>query len=130
MFLVWLGEQITERGIGNGISLIIFASIVSGLPSAVAGTLELARTGALSGGIVLILFVGAIAVTYFVVFVERGQRRITVNYAETPARSKNDGRPNQPSPVQVEHGRGYSSYICIESDSVPRQSWQLVRPGG
>ena len=82
MFLVWLGEQITERGIGNGISLIIFASIVSGLPSAVAGTLELARTGALSGGIVLILFVGAIAVTYFVVFVERGQRRITVNYAK------------------------------------------------
>ncbi len=82
MFLVWLGEQITERGIGNGISLIIFASIVSGLPSAVAGTLELARTGALSGGIVLILFIGAIAVTYFVVFVERGQRRITVNYAK------------------------------------------------
>ncbi|WP_424947827.1 preprotein translocase subunit SecY [Candidatus Spongiihabitans sp.] len=82
MFLVWLGEQITERGIGNGISLIIFASIVSGLPSAVAGTLELARTGALSGGIVLILFIGAIAVTFFVVFVERGQRRITVNYAK------------------------------------------------
>ena len=82
LFLVWLGEQITERGIGNGISLIIFASIVSGLPSAVAGTLELARTGALSGGIVLILFVGAIAVTWFVVFVERGQRRITVNYAK------------------------------------------------
>jgi len=82
MFLVWLGEQITERGIGNGISLIIFASIVSVLPSAIAGTLELARTGALSGGIVLILFVGAIAVTYFVVFVERGQRRITVNYAK------------------------------------------------
>ena len=82
MFLVWLGEQITERGIGNGISLIIFASIVSGLPSAVAGTLELARTGALSGGIVLILFIGAIAVTWFVVFVERGQRRITVNYAK------------------------------------------------
>ena len=82
MFLVWLGEQVTERGIGNGISLIIFASIVAGLPSAVAGTLELARTGALSGGIVLILFIGAIAVTYFVVFVERGQRRITVNYAK------------------------------------------------
>ncbi len=82
MFLVWLGEQITERGLGNGISVIIFASIVAGLPSAVAGTLELARTGALSGGIVILLFIGALAVTYFVVFVERGQRRITVNYAK------------------------------------------------
>ncbi len=82
MFLVWLGEQVSERGLGNGISLIIFASIVAGLPSAVAGTLELARTGALSGGLVLILFIGALAVTYFVVFVERGQRRITVNYAK------------------------------------------------
>ena len=82
MFLVWLGEQITERGIGNGISLIIFASIVAGLPTAVAGTLELARTGALQPMGVLFLFVGAIAVTYFVVFVERGQRRITVNYAK------------------------------------------------
>ena len=82
MFLVWLGEQITERGIGNGISLIIFASIVSGLPSAVAGTLELARTGAFSPLGVLTLFVGAIGVTAVVVFVEKGQRRITVNYAK------------------------------------------------
>ena len=82
MFLVWLGEQITERGIGNGISLIIFASIVSGLPAAVAGTLELTRSGSFSSLGVLALFIGAIAITYFVVFVERGQRRITVNYAK------------------------------------------------
>ena len=82
MFLVWLGEQISERGIGNGISLIIFASIVAGLPSAVAGTLELARTGAFTPIGVLALFIGAIAVTGFVVFVERGQRRLTVNYAK------------------------------------------------
>ena len=82
MFLVWLGEQISERGIGNGISLIIFASIVAGLPSAVAGTLELARTGAFSPLGVLALFIGALAVTYFVVFVERGQRRIPVHYAK------------------------------------------------
>ncbi len=82
MFLVWLGEQITERGIGNGISLIIFGSIVAGLPSAVAGTLELARTGAFTPLGVLALFVGAIGVTAVVVFVERGQRRITVNYAK------------------------------------------------
>jgi len=82
MFLVWLGEQISERGIGNGISLIIFGSIVAGLPSAVAGTLELARTGAFTPIGVLALFIGAIAVTAFVVFVERGQRRLTVNYAK------------------------------------------------
>ncbi|VAX11419.1 Protein translocase subunit SecY [hydrothermal vent metagenome] len=82
MFLMWLGEQITERGIGNGISMIIFAGIVAGLPSAVGGTLELANTGVLSAMTVLILFLLALAVTAFVVFVERGQRRITVNYAK------------------------------------------------
>ncbi|MDW3094133.1 MAG: preprotein translocase subunit SecY [Gammaproteobacteria bacterium] len=82
MFLMWLGEQITERGVGNGISIIIFAGIVAGLPAAVAGTLELARTGELSSGLVLLLFVMAIVVTAIVVFIERGQRRITVNYAK------------------------------------------------
>ena len=82
MFLMWLGEQITERGIGNGISIIIFAGIVAGLPSAIGGTLELARTGAFSIPLVIFLFVAAILVTAFVVFVERGQRKITVNYAK------------------------------------------------
>jgi len=82
MFLVWLGEQITERGIGNGISLIIFAGIVAGLPAAIGGTLELVRTGEMNALMVLFLFVLAAAVTAFVVFVERGQRRITVNYAK------------------------------------------------
>jgi len=82
MFLMWLGEQITERGIGNGISLIIFAGIVAGLPSAIGGTLELARSGELNAITILVLFVLAISVTAFVVFVERGQRRITVNYAK------------------------------------------------
>ncbi len=81
MFLMWLGEQVTERGIGNGISIIIFASIVSGLPSAIGGTLELARVGEISSLMVIALVVMALAVTAFVVFVERGQRRITVNYA-------------------------------------------------
>ncbi|MFP4077419.1 MAG: preprotein translocase subunit SecY, partial [Halochromatium sp.] len=81
MFLMWLGEQITERGIGNGISLIIFAGIVAGLPAAVGGTLELVRTGEMNALAVLVLFALALAVTAFVVFVERGQRRITVNYA-------------------------------------------------
>jgi len=82
MFLMWLGEQVTERGIGNGISLIIFAGIVAGLPSAIGGTLELTRTGEIGAALVLALFVLAIAVTAFVVFMERGQRRITVNYAK------------------------------------------------
>jgi len=82
LFLMWLGEQITERGLGNGISLIIFAGIVAGLPRAVGSTLELVRTGEMSPITVLTLFVLAIAVTAFVVFVERGQRRITVNYAK------------------------------------------------
>ncbi len=82
MFLMWLGEQVTERGIGNGISLIIFAGIVAGLPSAIGGTLELARTGAFQPLFVLVLLIVVVAVTAFVVFVERGQRRITVNYAK------------------------------------------------
>jgi len=81
MFLMWLGEQITERGIGNGISLIIFAGIVAGLPAAIGGTLELVRTGEMNALAVLFLFALALGVTAFVVFVERGQRRITVNYA-------------------------------------------------
>jgi preprotein translocase subunit SecY len=81
-FLMWLGEQITERGIGNGISMIIFAGIAAGLPHAIGGTLELARTGAFQPLFVLVLFAIAILVTAFVVFVERGQRRITVNYAK------------------------------------------------
>ena len=80
IFLMWLGEQVTERGIGNGISLIIFAGIVSGLPSAIGGTLELARTGEMNGAFIILLFLLAIAVTALVVFVERGQRRIIINY--------------------------------------------------
>lgn len=80
VFLMWLGEQITERGLGNGISLIIFAGIVAGLPSAIGGTLELARTGELNGAFIVLLFLLSMAVTALVVFVERGQRRIVINY--------------------------------------------------
>ena len=82
VFLMWLGEQITERGIGNGISIIIFSGIVAGLPTAIGGTLELARTGELSAFSIIALFAIAIAVTALVVFVERGQRRIVINYAK------------------------------------------------
>ncbi|MCP4700603.1 MAG: preprotein translocase subunit SecY [Gammaproteobacteria bacterium] len=81
VFLMWLGEQVTERGIGNGISLIIFAGIVAGLPAAIGSTLELARTGQMHVFTVILLFAIVLTVTAFVVFVERGQRRITVNYA-------------------------------------------------
>jgi preprotein translocase subunit SecY len=82
LFLMWLGEQITERGVGNGISMLIFAGIVAGLPNAIANTLELARNGELSNLTVILIFAVAIGVTAFVVFVERCQRRITVNYAK------------------------------------------------
>jgi len=82
LFLMWLGEQVTERGIGNGISIIIFSGIVAGLPAAIGGSLELVRTGEMNTLSILFLFSMALAVTAFVVFVERGQRRITVNYAK------------------------------------------------
>ena len=88
MFLMWLGEQITERGLGNGISILIFAGIAAGLPNAVGGLLELVRTGAMS--IIVALFVVAlvVGVTWFVVFVERGQRKILVNYARRQVGNK------------------------------------------
>jgi preprotein translocase subunit SecY len=82
MFLMWLGEQVTERGIGNGISMLIFAGIVAGLPQAIVGTLQLARTGEMSAFIVIALMIVAMGVTWAIVYVERGQRRITVNYAK------------------------------------------------
>jgi preprotein translocase subunit SecY len=82
MFLMWLGEQITERGLGNGISIIIFAGIAAGLPNAIAGTLELVRTGAMHPLTALLISVTVAAITAFVCFVERGQRKILVNYAK------------------------------------------------
>jgi preprotein translocase subunit SecY len=81
MFLMWLGEQITERGVGNGISMIILAGIVAGVPAAVAGTAELVRNGEMSPATAILMLIGAIAATVFVVYMERAQRRITVNYA-------------------------------------------------
>ena len=81
MFLMWLGEQITERGVGNGISMIILAGIVAGVPAAVAGTAELVRNGEMPPATAILMLIGALAVTTFVVYMERAQRRITVNYA-------------------------------------------------
>jgi preprotein translocase subunit SecY len=82
MFLMWLGEQITERGLGNGISIIIFAGIAAGLPSAIAGTLELVRTGSMHPLVAILIAAAVVLVTAFVCFVERGQRKILVNYAK------------------------------------------------
>lgn len=101
MFLMWLGEQITERGIGNGISIIIFAGIVAGLPSAVGGTLELARTGAFSIPLVMFLFIAILLVTALVVFVERGQRKITVNYAKRQVGNKVYGGQTTHLPLKL-----------------------------
>ena len=101
LFLMWLGEQITERGIGNGISIIIFAGIVAGLPSAIGGTLELARTGGMSIPVVLLIIVLVIAVTTFVVYVERGQRKILVNYAKRQVGNKLYGGQSSHLPLKL-----------------------------
>jgi preprotein translocase subunit SecY len=101
MFLMWLGEQITERGIGNGISLIIFAGIAAGFPQAVGGTLELARTGAFSIPVVLFIFALVVGVTAFVCFVERGQRKILVNYAKRQVGRKVYGGQTSHLPLKL-----------------------------
>jgi preprotein translocase subunit SecY len=88
MFLMWLGEQITERGLGNGISILIFGGIAAGLPGAIGGLLELVRTGAMSILVAIFIVVVVGLVTYFVVFVERGQRKILVNYARRQVGNK------------------------------------------
>jgi len=101
MFLMWLGEQITERGIGNGISIIIFAGIAAGLPQAIGGTLELTRTGTFSIPLVLLLFAGALLITALVVFVERGQRKILVNYAKRQVGNKVYGGQSSHLPLKL-----------------------------
>ena len=101
MFLMWLGEQITERGIGNGISIIIFSGIVAGLPHAIGSTLELARTGAFSIPLVFFLFAATILVTALVVFVERGQRKITINYAKRQVGNKLYGGQTSHLPLKL-----------------------------
>ena len=101
LFLMWLGEQITEKGIGNGISMIIFAGIVSGLPSALGSTLSLVSTGELTVILVAILFAMTLLVTAFVVFMERGQRRITVNYAKRQQGRKMVGGQSSYLPLKI-----------------------------
>ena len=101
MFLMWLGEQITERGLGNGISILIFGGIAAGLPGSVGGLLELVRTGAMSIIVALLIVVVVGLVTYFVVFVERGQRKILVNYARRQVGNKVYGGQSSHLPLKL-----------------------------
>jgi preprotein translocase subunit SecY len=101
MFLMWLGEQITARGVGNGISLIIFAGIVAELPAALASTLELGRTGAVSTALIVGLLVMAIAVIFFIVFVERAQRRILVQYPKRQQGTRMTGGESTHLPLKL-----------------------------
>ncbi|MCM8638431.1 preprotein translocase subunit SecY [Accumulibacter sp.] len=101
MFLMWLGEQVTERGLGNGISIIIFAGIAAGLPNAIGGLLELVRTGAMHPLTALVICVLVVLVTAFVVFVERGQRKILVNYAKRQVGNKIYGGQSSHLPLKL-----------------------------
>ena len=101
MFLMWLGEQITERGLGNGISILIFGGIAAGLPSAIGGLLELVRTGAMSIVVSLFIVLVVIGVTFVVVFVERGQRKILVNYAKRQVGNKVYGGQSSHLPLKL-----------------------------
>ncbi len=101
MFLMWLGEQITARGVGNGISLIIFAGIVAEMPAALVGTLEMGRTGAISALLIILLLVMAVAVITFIVFVERAQRRVVVQYPKRQQGNKMLGGENSHIPLKV-----------------------------
>src|SRR5476649_2877107 len=101
MFLMWLGEQITERGLGNGISIIIFAGIAAGLPNAIGGTLELVRTGAMHPVTALFIVAAVVVVTAFVCFVERGQRKILVNYAKRQVGNKVYGGQSSDLPFKL-----------------------------
>jgi preprotein translocase subunit SecY len=101
MFLMWLGEQITERGLGNGISIIIFAGIAAGLPNAIGGLLELVRTGAMHPLSAIFITLLVVAVTAFVVFVERGQRKILVNYAKRQVGNKIYGGQSSHLPLKL-----------------------------
>jgi len=101
LFLMWLGEQVTERGVGNGISMLIFGGIAAGLPRAVGGTIELARTGEMHVFLIFALFALVIVVTGFVVFVERGQRRITVNYAKQQRGPQSFAAPSSYIPLKL-----------------------------
>ncbi len=127
MFLMWLGEQITERGLGNGISILIFASIVAGLPSAMGGLLELVRTGAMSILVAIVIVIVVALVTYFVVFVERGQRKILVNYARRQVGNKVYGGQSSHLPLKLNMAGVIPPDFCVLNYFVARDGGRLVR---
>ena len=125
MFLVWLGEQITERGIGNGISIIIFAGIVAGLPSAIGNTVDLARNGELQNFTVILIFLLVILITAFVIYIERGQRKIPVNYAEKCKEEKCMLLRIHTYP-QDKYGWCNTANFCIGNHTIPSNYCKLV----
>ncbi len=130
VFLMWLGEQITERGIGNGISMIILSSIISGLPSAIGGTLQLVETGEMSAALALILVLLVLAVTACVVFIERGQRRITVHYAKRQQGRKMYAGQSSHLPFKINMAGVIPPIFCVQYHSVSCHDRKLVRYGG
>ena len=125
VFLMWLGEQITARGVGNGISLIIFAGIVANLPHAIAGTLELSRQGAISAGLIILLFVGALGVIAFIVFMERAQRRLLVQYPKRQVGNKMFQGDIVASAAEAELGWRHSADLCLLVAAGPDHHRQL-----
>jgi len=125
MFLMWLGEQITERGLGNGISILIFAGIAAGLPGAIGGMLELVRSGAMSEIVALFICALVVLVTYFVVFVERGQRKILVNYARRQVGNKVYGGQSSHLPLKLNMAGGIPPHFSSSFFFLPgkRVGW-------
>ncbi len=129
IFLMWLGEQVTERGIGNGVSLIIFAGIVAGLPAAVIQTVQAYQNGSMNFLSLLLIVAVVLAFTWFVVFVERGQRRITVNYARRQGWSQRVHEPDLIPATQAQHGGRDPGDLRLEHPGLPGDAEHVVRPG-
>jgi preprotein translocase subunit SecY len=130
VFLMWLGEQITERGVGNGISLIIFASIVSGLPRAIGQTLELVRLGTFNPLFALFIFAGALAVLALVVFVERGQRRVPLNHAKRQIGNRMYGGQRSHLPLKLNMAGVMPAIFAYAIILFPAQMASFAEAGG
>ena len=127
MFLMWLGEQITERGVGNGISMIILSGIVAGLPGAVGSTFESVSNGEMQGPFALLLLILVAATTFFVVFVERAQRRIPVRLRQAPGGPAHVRGPDEPPAVQAQHVGRDPADLRLEPAAVPGDHRELRR---
>ena len=114
LFMMWLGEKITEHGVGNGISLLIFAGIVSGFPAAIAGAFELARDGTIHMSVLLVILVVAIGLVGFVVFIERGERRITIHYAKRQQGRRMVQGQTSHLPFKINMAGGHPRNICFK----------------